>query len=261
MSRRRKAVLAALGAAGIIVVAVTAPAASAAPGDATVVPLQITGPPAERLNLIVMGDGYTGAEMQKFRDDVDRNLNVQWSVEPFRSYRNYFNIYRLEIESQDSGIRCDPDDGNNRRNTPLRLNYANGCPPTRSRAGSRTARRCSPAAAARRLRRRARRPALLRHAAAQQVSGDLPGPAGRDRPERADAGHRQHLHLRRHRRHAGDDVGRRPQGPLISTHELGHSLGQLADEYPYSSRDVISPATRAASPARSTTPSGRASRT
>src|ERR1700754_3275841 len=33
--------------------------------------------------------------------------------------------------------------------------------------------------------------------------------------------------------------GGSPQGPLISLHELGHSLGALADEYPYSSRDVI----------------------
>ena len=29
--------------------------------------------------------------------------------------------------------------------------------------------------------------------------------------------------------------GGSPQGPLISTHELGHSLGQMADEYPYTS--------------------------
>ena len=35
--------------------------------------------------------------------------------------------------------------------------------------------------------------------------------------------------------------GGSPQGPLISTHELGHSLGQLSDEYPYSSRDVVRP--------------------
>jgi hypothetical protein len=32
--------------------------------------------------------------------------------------------------------------------------------------------------------------------------------------------------------------GGSPQGPLISLHELGHSLGTLADEYPYSARDV-----------------------
>ena len=35
--------------------------------------------------------------------------------------------------------------------------------------------------------------------------------------------------------------GGSPQGPLISLHEVGHSLGTLVDEYPYSSRDVIRP--------------------
>ena len=33
--------------------------------------------------------------------------------------------------------------------------------------------------------------------------------------------------------------GGSPQGPLISLHEIGHSLGTMADEYPYSSRDVV----------------------
>ena len=54
--------------------------------------------------------------------------------------------------------------------------------------------------------------------------------------------------------------GGSPQGPLISLHELGHSLGQLADEYPYSSRDVPAALHRAPSQARSTTPIRRASR-
>ncbi len=36
-------------------------------------------------------------------------------------------------------------------------------------------------------------------------------------------------------------TGGSPQGPLISLHELGHSLGSMADEYPYSSRDVVRP--------------------
>ncbi len=35
--------------------------------------------------------------------------------------------------------------------------------------------------------------------------------------------------------------GGSPQGPLISLHELGHSLGTMADEYPYSARDVVRP--------------------
>ena len=58
---RRRAVAVAIAIAGILVVAANPATAGAAPGDATVVPLQITGPPSERLNLVVMGDGYTAA--------------------------------------------------------------------------------------------------------------------------------------------------------------------------------------------------------
>src|SRR5690625_539295 len=68
-------------------------------GDVNVVPLQVTGPAKDRLNLIIFGDGYTADEMDKFRADVDRNQNIQWSQEPFRSYRNYFNVYIVETPS------------------------------------------------------------------------------------------------------------------------------------------------------------------
>ncbi|MEH7347178.1 M64 family metallopeptidase [Bacillus sp. JJ1532] len=89
---------------------------------------QVSGPAEERLNLFILGDGYTSEEMDKFREDVDRNQNVQWSVEPFRSYRNYFKVYMIETPSNDSGISCDPDDGNVRRDTVFNLQYASQCP-------------------------------------------------------------------------------------------------------------------------------------
>ena len=189
-----------------------------------------------------MGDGYTASQMQKFRDDVDRNLNVQWSVEPFRSYRNYFNIYRLEIESQDSGISCDPDDGNIRRNTPLRLNYVNVCPADPLARG-------------------------ITYGPALQSGGGCPTAPTAGLGDPRCSGTQQHnkylaiylaplgvtgqnvqtLALANTFTYGGiggtqaTTSGGSPQGPLISTHELGHSLGQLADEYPYSSRDVIKP--------------------
>jgi hypothetical protein len=73
-------------AAVVVAAALGAPTAGAQePGSATVVPIQITGPPGERLNLVIMGDGYQADELDDFRADVDRNLNVQWSIEPFRS--------------------------------------------------------------------------------------------------------------------------------------------------------------------------------
>src|SRR4051812_26031896 len=117
--------------------AIAAIAAAVLPGSASaqtplpahkIVPIQVTGPTTERLNLLIFGDGYQASEMQKFRDQVDKHLNIQWSFEPFKSYRNYFNVYMIEVESPVSGISCDPDDGNVRRNSPLHLEYARTCP-------------------------------------------------------------------------------------------------------------------------------------
>ena len=228
-----------LPAALAIAVAAVAPGVAHAqePGSATVVPIQITGPPAERLNLVILGDGYTAGEQQEFRDDVERNLNVQWSIEPFRSYRHYFNVYRLEIISQDSGISCDPDDGNVRRNTPLRLNFANTCPAPALARGITYG------------------PALTPGTGCTALND--PGCTGTQQHTRFLATYLAPLGV------SGQNVqtlalantftyggiggtqattsGGSPQGPLISTHELGHSLGQMADEYPYSSRDVVRP--------------------
>ena len=226
-------------AAAVAIVAAASPGVAGAqtPGDATVVPIQITGPPAERLNLVILADGYTAGEQQEFRDDVERNLNVQWSIEPFRSYRHYFNVYRLEIVSQDSGISCDPDDGNVRRNTPLRLNFANTCPAPALARGITYGPALTPGTGC---------PAL-----------NAPGCTGTQQhnlfmstylaPLGVAGQNVQTLAIANTFTYGGiggtqaTTSGGSPQGPLISTHELGHSLGQLSDEYPYSSRDVVRP--------------------
>ncbi len=107
-------------------------------------PIQVTGPPAQRLNLIILGDGYQWDQQSIFRADVDRNLSVMWATEPFRTYRNYMNVYAVEISSIDYGTRCDPDgrvrhaDGAirdtgvregpiNTKHTALRMIFDGGC--------------------------------------------------------------------------------------------------------------------------------------
>ncbi|GLI01392.1 M64 family metallopeptidase [Phytohabitans aurantiacus] len=209
--------VAAFAVVGLIAAALPVSPAGAAPGDATLVPLQVTGPANQRLNLVVLGDGYTEAELPKFRADVDRHLNVLWSIEPFRGYRNYFNVYVIEIESGESGIRCDPDDDppNPDRITPLGLHYADGC--TNPLARGITFQNYGTQALGRYL---------------QQ----LVAPLG------VTAANRQVLALANTDTYGGiggtnaTTSGGAPQGPLITPHELGHSLGQLQDEYPYSNR-------------------------
>ena len=93
-------------AAALLVSAAPARAQSIPPtgvGSATVVPLQVTGPPANRFNLVIAGDGYTADEQDKFMQQVDKHLNVMWSIEPYKSYRNYINVYAIKIISGDWG--------------------------------------------------------------------------------------------------------------------------------------------------------------
>ena len=226
-----------VGAAALLAVVVPGTASAQEPGSATVVPLQITGPPNERLNLVIMGDGYTASEQQKFRDDVDRNLNVQWSVEPFRSYRHYFNVYRLDIVSQDSGISCDPDDGNVKRNTPLRLGYANTCPAPILARGITYGPALTPGTGCTALNASGCTGTQQHNLFMSTYLAPL-GVSGQNV---------QTLALANTFTYGGiggtqaTTSGGSPQGPLISLHELGHSLGTLADEYPYSSRDVVRP--------------------
>ena len=47
-----------------------------------VVPIQVTGPATDRLNLIVLGDGYQADQQSIFRADLDRNLSVLTVTSP-----------------------------------------------------------------------------------------------------------------------------------------------------------------------------------
>src|SRR3954466_7224649 len=96
-------------------------------GSAKVVPIQVTGPPANRFNLVIASDGYTEADMPKFRQQVDKHLNIMWSIEPYKSYRNYINVYAIEILSGESGISCDPNLTSPRKTTPLQMAFWGGC--------------------------------------------------------------------------------------------------------------------------------------
>ncbi|MEU6037229.1 M64 family metallopeptidase [Actinomadura sp. NPDC047616] len=185
-------------------------AAAAAPGAATVVPVQVTGEPGKRFNLIVLGDGYTEADMATFRADVDKHLNVLWSIEPFKSYRSYVNVYRVEIPSGESGVSCDPDLASPRRETPLRMAFWGGCRPQGPQ-----------------------RLLTLDQAAATRYADMVAGTG---------SSNRQILALGNSRTYGGAGgayataSGGNAMSALISPHELGHSLGGLQDEYDYYQR-------------------------
>ncbi|MGW0804533.1 M64 family metallopeptidase [Nonomuraea sp. NPDC002799] len=213
---RRFAALVSAAAVSVTLLSVSllsvSPARAAEPGAATVVPVQVTGAPAKRFNLILMGDGYTEADQATFRADADRHLNVMWSIEPFKSYRNYINVYRIDIVSGESGISCDPGLDAPRKTTPLSMGFWG---------------RCNPASVQRLI--------TMDNAAATRYADLVTGTS---------SGNRQILAIGNSGTYGGAGgsyataSGSNSMSALISPHELGHSLGGLQDEYDYYQRGV-----------------------
>ncbi len=80
------------------------------------------GPSQEKLDIVILGDGYTSAEMEKFRSDASRLSEVLLSAEPFSSRRNDINIRSVETPSEVSGVNR-PHHGVFKR-TPLSVSYS-----------------------------------------------------------------------------------------------------------------------------------------
>jgi hypothetical protein len=83
----------------LLVVLSCARAASAEPSETVV----NNGPPQNRVDIAVMGDGYTAGEMGKYRADVEQLIRLMFEQEPYREYRRYFNVHRIDVVSAQSG--------------------------------------------------------------------------------------------------------------------------------------------------------------
>jgi hypothetical protein len=65
--------------------------------------LVYSGPDDERVCIVFLGDGYTAAQMQDFRQDVQSALASLWVRSPYWQYQSYFNVYAIEVPSNESG--------------------------------------------------------------------------------------------------------------------------------------------------------------
>jgi len=66
--------------------------------------LHDSGDPATKLDLLILGDGYTGAERGKFERDARRLVDVLFSISPFRERQRDINVWGLSPPSAQSGI-------------------------------------------------------------------------------------------------------------------------------------------------------------
>ena len=65
--------------------------------------VRLNGDPSNRIDVAFLGDGYRSDELAKYAADVDAIAAALFQQEPFRSYRSYFNIHRVDVVSAQSG--------------------------------------------------------------------------------------------------------------------------------------------------------------
>jgi len=80
------------------------------------------GPAQEKLDIVILGDGYSSEEMEKFRSDAKRLSGVLLGAEPFKSRSRDINIRSVETPAEQAGVNK-PHHGVF-RHTPLSVSYS-----------------------------------------------------------------------------------------------------------------------------------------
>lgn len=99
-----------------------APLATSEVFNCPVVPLVANGDCASKVDIVILGDGYTPAEMDKFRGDAGFFVESFFSVEPFKSRKSDFNVRMVEVPSENSGVQYPSQ--NYYPNNPLKTSYS-----------------------------------------------------------------------------------------------------------------------------------------
>jgi hypothetical protein len=76
--------------------------APASPGP--LLEIEKHGAPADKVDFLILGDGYTAAERGKFEKDARRLVEILFAVSPFKEHRSDFNVWGLCPPSEESGI-------------------------------------------------------------------------------------------------------------------------------------------------------------
>ncbi len=159
------------------------------------------GPSANRIDFVFVGDGYVETELGLYAVHVNAGLNVIVTQEPLQTYSSYFNFHRVDVISNESGVDNDPVQGIFRDTALDMLFWCAGI----------------------------ERLLCVSVPKAYQYAGNAPDVdhvlAVANSVKYGGAGY------------SGSDVatysGGNSLSPEVAVHEMGHSLGNLADEYDY----------------------------
>lgn len=94
---------------------------SAPPSAGALLALQRSGEPADKVDFLILGDGYTAAQRGKCESDAKRLMEMLFAVEPFKARRADFNVWGLCPAAAESGVSR-PSTGVHRR-SPVGTTY------------------------------------------------------------------------------------------------------------------------------------------
>jgi hypothetical protein len=69
------------------------------------------GPSSNRIDLVFVGDGYTVADLDDYEIHVNNAVNDFFGIEPLQAYLPLFNVHRVDVISNESGVDNDPVEG------------------------------------------------------------------------------------------------------------------------------------------------------
>jgi hypothetical protein len=67
-------------------------------------PMVENGPSADKVDLLVLGDGYAGDELEQYHQDVRKVIDALFSFPPFSERRDDFNVWAVDVTSERSGV-------------------------------------------------------------------------------------------------------------------------------------------------------------
>tara|TARA_B110000014_G_scaffold146285_1_gene101777 strand:- start:48 stop:1715 length:1668 start_codon:yes stop_codon:yes gene_type:complete len=65
--------------------------------------IMVNGSNDARVNIVFLGDGYKQNQMDQYISDVEEVTDDLFNTIPYSNYMNYFNVYAVEVPSEDSG--------------------------------------------------------------------------------------------------------------------------------------------------------------
>jgi len=69
------------------------------------VPVLQNGTNDKRINIAVLGDGFTTAQLGSFVTSAQNTVNYLFTKSPYTEYKNYFNAYAIKVVSAETGVK------------------------------------------------------------------------------------------------------------------------------------------------------------